>query len=67
MGCHEVTASTRGFDQQQQHAPELRGDNRSGALELRQTCDNTTAKLARIGDNRWTRWRLQPVTSVSKS
>ena len=27
--------------------------------EDRQTCDNTTAKLAVIGGNRWTPWRLQ--------
>ena len=36
-------------------------------IRLRQTCDNTTAKVAVIGGNTWTRWRLQPVTNVSKS
>jgi hypothetical protein len=36
-------------------------------IRLRQTCDNITAKVAVIGGNTWTRWRLQPVTNVSKS
>ena len=34
---------------------------------MRQTCDNTTAKRVLTGSNTWTRWRLQPVTNVSKS
>ena len=39
----------------------------SEAPSLRQTCDKTTGKLVLTRSNRWTRWRLQPVTNVNKS
>jgi hypothetical protein len=42
----------------------VRGDEERSSL--RQTCDKNTDKLEVIGGNRWTHWRLQPVTNVNK-
>jgi len=42
----------------------MTGVTGNSRVRLRQTCDQTTAKLESIGRKRRTRWRLQPVHLV---